>query len=99
MELCPVALKAMDRVQQDPGRVVEPRMVEDDEHIEVMNVESPTPSCSSHIPRPLVKTKKKSKGPFGSQNLKDSDENWNLIPFHNVFGWKISGIQNLNSIP
>ncbi|GKB90813.1 Myb/SANT-like domain-containing protein [Tanacetum coccineum] len=38
-----------------------PHMVEDDEHIEVVNVESPTPQCSSHAPRPPVKTKKRGK--------------------------------------
>ena len=36
-------------------------MVEDDEHIEVVNVESPTPPCSSHAPRPLVKTNTRGK--------------------------------------
>ncbi|GJY37466.1 hypothetical protein Tco_0422844, partial [Tanacetum coccineum] len=42
----------------EPRRVVEPHMVEDDEHIEVVNVESPTPLCPSHVPRLCVKTKK-----------------------------------------
>ncbi|GKC75489.1 hypothetical protein Tco_1126263 [Tanacetum coccineum] len=45
----------------EPRRVVEPHMVEDDEHIEVVNVESPTPPWSSHAPRPPVKTKKRGK--------------------------------------
>ncbi|GJS50993.1 hypothetical protein Tco_0624355 [Tanacetum coccineum] len=39
-------------------RVVEPHMVEDNEHIEVVNVESPTHPCSSNAPRLPVKTKK-----------------------------------------
>ncbi|GKE76800.1 hypothetical protein Tco_1542920 [Tanacetum coccineum] len=42
----------------EPRLVVKPHMVEDDEHIEVVNVESPTFPCSSYVPRPPVKIKK-----------------------------------------
>ncbi|GKB23335.1 Myb/SANT-like domain-containing protein [Tanacetum coccineum] len=45
----------------EPRRVVEPHTVEDDEHIEVLNVESPTHPCSSHAPRLPIKTKKRGK--------------------------------------
>ncbi|PWA73765.1 myb/SANT-like domain-containing protein [Artemisia annua] len=43
---------------KEPRRVVEAHVVVDDEEIEVVNVDSPTPLCSSRDPRPPVKTNK-----------------------------------------
>ncbi|GJS53943.1 hypothetical protein Tco_0627305 [Tanacetum coccineum] len=42
-------------------RVVGAHVVEDDEETEVVNVDSPTPSCSSRDPHPPVETKKRGK--------------------------------------
>ncbi|PWA93355.1 myb/SANT-like domain-containing protein [Artemisia annua] len=45
----------------DSRRVVEPHVVEDGEDIEVVNIESPTPPCSSRLPCRSGKTNKKGK--------------------------------------
>nr|GEW72280.1 hypothetical protein [Tanacetum cinerariifolium] len=54
-------VKSVGPSSTEPRPVAETHLVIDDEETEVMNVDSPTPSCSSRAPRPVVKTKKRSK--------------------------------------
>ncbi|GJY28590.1 hypothetical protein Tco_0404357 [Tanacetum coccineum] len=53
--------KSVGPSSTEPRRVVQAHIVEDDEETEVVNVDSPTPSCSSCDPRPSVKTRKRGK--------------------------------------
>ena len=54
-------LKSNGPSSTESRRVVQPHVVEDDEDIEVVNIKSPTPTCSSRLPRPSGKTKKRGK--------------------------------------
>ena len=56
-----IGFKSVGPNSKEPRRVVGAHVVADDEETEVVNVDSPTPLCSSRDPRPPVKTKKRGK--------------------------------------
>lgn len=53
--------KSVGHGSTEPRRVVDAHVVEDDEEIEFVNVDSPTPPCSSRAPCLPVKTMKRGK--------------------------------------